>query len=1083
MLAGRAMRASSVGNVNVVRVVLVAAAIGLCAGALAVGSAYAQGGEARDAGATDGAPTDGGEYIEVRPEDEPVDGGLPSSPATILTEIKIEGSLLEPADRLARFLALQPGSRYGAAEAIALPEALEHLGYALDGPPELEGTRLYFRLLPLKVVRSVRVKGNFPLFDDEIIRHLSFTSGTQLPPEPLLDHFLRDEAQRVSEFLGREGYFGNRVTIERREKPTQHAVDLLVRVDLGGWARPYTLESVHPQGNRVITDRELFDVFSHGRSIWGRFSLQRMRDDARKAEQQLKDRGYPAARVLPEFDEKRDADATRRRVNLPVKVSEKRRVVVKFVGNREISEKDLRDQLTIFTTGAYDEIELEESAKSIQRYYQQHGYFEARITFRRRRVDAPGKPVPSASRSTAPAPSEIEEVTYLVEEGPELRVREVEVVGEGERKLAFASDEIQSKALLETKVFPRLGAIGLGSGGYVTALQLTQDTERVVAYYKAQGFPKATVRGEVARDPSAFGALGALGAASAGAGSTQTDLYVRFYVLEGPREVCDDVEIEFVGEHRKTAKELARALKLKAGEWYTEDLLAGDSLRIVSAYKTLGRPYVQADPSGSTWNEDHTRIRVRFRVNEGPEVRFGEILIRGNFKTFAHVIRQDLPFHAGELFDLTKLEEGERNLQTHFIFDSVRLTPVGLDSHRSPVPILVTVRERYLDYGGFLVSVGVSSDRLPYYWYASVSYLWSNFFGFGSQLELRGDFDWINSWGVLGRYSDSRIFGPKWRFDATGYYRKELTNRLGELTVYGASLSLSRYITSSLRSYFRYDNYLSQAAIGYARLPGNNDRDSVPDNTHTAKFGIGIAWDRRIGVDGQPNPLAPYKGWLLQAQFGWAFPSSAPGNAGVDFFSSDHNFLVIAAQALFIQPFKLRGQGFSLLANLRFDEGIPLDGPALPAVERYFAGGDTATRGYEPDQLKTEIIRAAVSPLAGASGFRVVPQGGNVRVLSTVEIQFPIAKTFLGLPFQWVGAVFWDAGAVFDAWNVLGAGDVKHSIGGSFLRILTPFGPLSLEYAYPLNEGLAEERWKTNPWYSHWPGRIHFNWGIPLARF
>ena len=112
-----------------------------------------------------------------------------------------------------------------------------------------------------------------------------------------------------------------------------------------------------------------------------------------------------------------------------------------------------------------------------------------------------------------------------------------------------------------------------------------------------------------------------------------------------------------------------------------------------------------------------------------------------------------------------------------------------------------------------------------------------------------------------------------------------------------------------------------------------------------------------------------------------------------------------------------------------------------------------------------------------------MPQGGNVRVLSTVEIQFPIAKTFLGLPFQWVGAVFWDAGAVFDAWNVLGAGDVKHSIGGSFLRILTPFGPLSLEYAYPLSQGPAEERWKSNPWYSHFPGRIHFNWGIPLARF
>jgi outer membrane protein assembly factor BamA len=340
-------------------------------------------------------------------------------------------------------------------------------------------------------------------------------------------------------------------------------------------------------------------------------------------------------------------------------------------------------------------------------------------------------------------------------------------------------------------------------------------------------------------------------------------------------------------------------------------------------------------------------------------------------------------------------------------------------------------------------------------------------------LELRAEFEWSNSWGFLGRYTDPRVFGPNWRFDLTGYYRKELTNRLGELEQYGGSLALSRYITPALRAYLRYDIYKSNTEVDVARLPGTNDTSATPDSTVTAKINLGLAWDRRVGIDGQPNTLAPYKGWLLQAQAGFATP----------YLGGDHTFFVVAGQALVIQPFKIRTAGFQFLANLRWDEGFPLDGPALPAVERYFAGGDTTTRGYEPDELKTEIIRSGVSPLTGAAGFRVVPQGGNVRVLSTLEMQFPIAKTFLGLPWQWVGALFWDAGAVFDAWNVLSTGDIKNSIGGTFLRVLTPFGPLSLEYAYPLNEGPAEERWKTNPWYSHWPGRIHFNWGIPLARF
>ena len=957
----------------------------------------------------------------------------------------------------------------GAALAIALPEDLERLGYTLDGPPGLDGGTLHLRLKPLKVVRMVRVRGNFPLFDDEVLRHLSFTTGAQLPPDEVLETYLKEEAARVSEFLGREGYFGNKVTIERRERPKEHAVDLLVRVQLGGWSRPYTLEAVRPRGNQAITDRELFDTFSHGHSIWGRFSLQRMRDDARSAEQVLKKRGYPAARVVPEFDQRRDADAARRRVTLPVKVSEKRRVDVKFVGNRAVSEKDLRDQLTIFTTGAYDEIELTESARSIQRYYQQRGYFEAKVTFRRRRLT---EPAPGPAGADHP-PADVEEVTFLLDEGPELRVREVEVVGEGGAPLAFPSDALLKRAGLETKVFPRLGAIGLGSGGYVTAVQLQQDTQRLVDFYKSEGFPRAKVRGEVARDPSAFGGIGALGASSAGAGATQTDLYVRFYVEEGAHEVCDDIELEFVGEHKKKAAELRRVLKLRLGGPYSDDLLADDARRIVAAYKTVGRPYVQADFSGSTWNDAHTRIRVRFRITEGPEVRFGEIVIRGNFKTRSRVIMQDLPFRTGELLDLTKLEQGERNLQTHFIFDSVRLTPLGLASQRNPVPILVTVRERYIDYGSVALSAGVSSDRLPYYWYVSLAYIWSNFFGFGSQLELRGDFDWINSWGILGRYSDPRIFGPKWRFDATAYWRQEVTNRLGELRTIGASVALTRFLTQAVRVYLRYDWYQSQTAVNFARLPGTNDRAAINDDTRTGKLNLGLAWDRRVGVDGVPNALAPYKGWLLQAQVG----AAARGLGG------DYNFIILAGQAFYVQPFKVRGAQFSFLANLRFDEGIPLDGPALPAVERYFAGGDTATRGYEPDQLKVEAIRSGVAPLPGAAGFRIVPQGGNVRILSTLEVRFPIARSFIGLPFEWTGSFFYDAGTVFDGWNVLTAGDIKHSIGGSFLRIVTPFGPLSLEYAYPLNQGLAEERWKSNPWYSHWPGRIHFSWQIPTARF
>jgi len=62
------------------------------------------------------------------------------------------------------------------------------------------------------------------------------------------------------------------------------------------------------------------------------------------------------------------------------------------------------------------------------------------------------------------------------------------------------------------------------------------------------------------------------------------------------------------------------------------------------------------------------------------------------------------------------------------------------------------------------------------------------------------------------------------------------------------------------------------------------------------------------------------------------------------------------------------------------------------------------------------------------------------------------------------------------------ASDLKHSVGVALLRFITTFGTLSLDYAYPLTQTVAEERWKTNPWYTHYPGKFHLNWGIPLSR-
>ena len=1002
-------------------------------------------------------------------------------PTQRLTAVDLQGRLSEPGEQLLRFLGLGPGAPFGQGDQNRVDADLRGLGYR-QVRTEIEPVgpglvKLHLTLEPERIVRNIVVRGNWPLFDDEIIRHLTLRTGQRLDADAELRERLAEEADNVRKYLFNEGYFEATATVEPhvamvgvRPRPRAEWVDLVVRVSLGS---SYKLGGVdatydHDDGAKHLPNETLYDLFRH----WLRFKVSQMREDQRKAEKVLHDAGYPAARVVCDFDFSRDADRRSHRIRLRVRVSIKRKVEPHFVGNRAVTNKDLREQLTIFTSGAYDDVELTESAKAIQREYQKRGYFEARVTFRR--LLRRGTLNPASGKMD----DDVEEVTFLIDEGPELKVQKVELVSESGAPLTFDAVDLKDKAQLESKPFPPLGSIGLGEGGYVTQLQLTQDAERLTQLYRARGFPAVKVRSEVARDPSAFDALGVFGADVTGAGGGH-DLFVRFYIDEGRRELVDHVEIEFVGPHVENELDVYKAVQLGATIAYTQGAEEQDLVRIGDLYKSSGHPFVNIDPTRSSWNKAHDRVVLRYVITEGPEVRFGDVLIRGNFKTRARVIRADLPFKPGDLYDISKVEAAERNLQTHLIFNSARVQGL-LERGRSVAPVLVTVQERYLEaYGSLTFALGAASDRLPDYVYASGSYLWANFLGAGSQLELNGDYAFLAAtlgnpvtWHASLRYTDLRAFGPEWRFDLTGFIRNEVTVRFGEIGALGGSIGLTRRLTPALRAFVRYDVLQANINVGFVRVDGSNDVPATPDNTVTTKALLGLVWDRRVGADGLLNPLAPVKGWLFSGTVGYAHRN----------WNTDNPFVVLSAQAIGLVPFKVRGAPFSLIGYLRYDQGIPTGSPALPLVERFYGGGDTTTRGYDTDTLKSEIVRTNISPLGSSAGFRVVPQGGNIRFLNTVELEFPIAQSFLGVPFQWKGAIFWDVGAITNGLNQVQLRDFRHSIGFSVLRVITPVGPLSIEYAYPLTQSLAEERWKTAPWYTHFPGRIHFNWGIPLSR-
>ncbi|HET9992157.1 MAG TPA: BamA/TamA family outer membrane protein, partial [Kofleriaceae bacterium] len=309
---------------------------------------------------------------------------------------------------------------------------------------------------------------------------------------------------------------------------------------------------------------------------------------------------------------------------------------------------------------------------------------------------------------------------------------------------------------------------------------------------------------------------------------------------------------------------------------------------------------------------------------------------------------------------------------------------------------------------------------------------------------------------------------PEWspiafRTDITGLYQQQDTPRFGLLTTEGASLALTqqwsrqrsgttpaRVLTWNL---FRYDFRVRTREVDALRPIGTNqDESQVAVSTRTSSVGMTFDWEQRADRHGTLNPLSPEDGFRFEAAASYAESFLLGQDTFVKLSTTGSKFASFGDnKACNCAPLVLRG-------DLRGDWGIPLGGAVLlPEVERFFAGGDSTVRGYSDDRMATELIHVGVPPLgSNISQIRIIPAGGNIRVISSLDAQLRIWSVF-------AGALFSDAGMIANTWGSVTTNDIRPSVGMG-LRALTPFGIGALEYAVPLRPQLGDDP----------RGRLHF---------
>jgi outer membrane protein insertion porin family len=208
-----------------------------------------------------------------------------------------------------------------------------------------------------------------------------------------------------------------------------------------------------------------------------------------------------------------------------------------------------------------------------------------------------------------------------------------------------------------------------------------------------------------------------------------------------------------------------------------------------------------------------------------------------------------------------------------------------------------------------------------------------------------------------------------------------------------------------------------------------------------------------VDRSGSLSPLAPEGGFRLEAQ----------ASIASTWLGGSNNFIKVSGAG---SKWWSLGSNLILRADLRYDQGFPLgDEVLLPEVERYFAGGDSTVRGYEDDQLATEIIEVGVPPFDNVRQIRVLPAGGNIRVMGSLDAQLRIWKILA------TGA-FLDAGMITNSWGTVTEDDIRPSVGIALVRFATPFGALALERAIPLRPKLGDD--PRGRWHFSFAARAQF---------
>jgi outer membrane protein insertion porin family len=734
---------------------------------------------------------------------------------------------------------------------------------------------------------------------------------------------------------------------------------LLLQVCHGGEAQVPRIRAIEVKGNQKV-DTSTIQFYIRNR-VGDEFSVARIREDILRI--------YRLGFFKDVQVDVEEFEGGLRVTFIVVEEPLVRDIVI--TGAEAVKRDEIEGKLSLKPNSVLNRNQVRDSLDKIRQLYQEKGYYfaEAEAVY------------------TDVAPDEID-LTIRITEGEKILVKRISFVGNR------AIEAWELKNVMETKEANLISFI-TGTGIYQRET-LRNDLRRLEAFYQTRGFLRVEVaEPEVHVDQKTNG------------------IFITIAMKEHDQFRVGRVRVE--GDDLFSAEELKGSMRLQEGEIFDRSQLANDVLRIGDRYSERGYAFADVVPLTDI-DQAKRLVHLAVRIDRGPQVRVGRIIIVGNEITRDKVIRRELRLNEGDLFDSSKLRRSRQRLGNLGFFEEIKL-----DTKRRPeedlVDLEVGVKEQ--PTGAFTAGAGYSSTQSVIF---TASVRQNNLFGRGQRLSLSAALSSISTDFTLSflepYFLDSQIglgieaFNR--RFDYDAFDSRET----------GGGLRFSRDLGEYLRVGlgYRYEDI----NITNVAEDASNRIKSLAGQSTSSVLNPSVAWDSR------DNQFNPSRGFYNFASF-----DVAGGPLG-----AKNKFYKAVGEANWYYPL-VSDLVFSLRSRVGYAEGY--GGQELPLLERFFVGTQAVTiRGYRLQDVGPKDV----------TGDAI---GGNSVLLLSGQLRFPVTA---GLSL--VG--FIDTGNLYDKGD-FDPTRLRTGIGAG-IRFVTPLGPLALDWGFKLDRRPGER-----------PSEIHFNIG------